>query len=113
MRLALLPVVLLTLAFAPAPLPRRGPATDYQKVADAAPWLSPKEGAAKTSIERGGVLYRAEFRPHANGCAVVAYDLGTRGRLWRSQRGGLGLVSHSDYSNAVRVEPVGAEALAV
>jgi hypothetical protein len=81
-------------------------------VADAARWLAP-DGESKTSIEKGGVLYRAEFNPHASGCAVVAYDLKTREHLWRSELKGLGPVDHSKYFNAVRVEPVGEAALAV
>jgi hypothetical protein len=104
---------LLSVAFAPAPLPRRGPEINYQKMADAARWLSPKEAGAQTTLQMCGVRYRAEFRPHSSGCAVVASDLKTGAPLWRAPLKGLGPIDHSKYFNAVRVEPVGGEALAV
>jgi hypothetical protein len=62
---------------------------------------------------RRGVLYRADFDPHATGCAVVAYDLKDRRQLWRSELKGLGPVDHSKYFNAVRLEPVDGKVLAV
>jgi len=103
----------LTVAFAPAPLPRRGPEINYQKMADAARWLSPKEAGAQTFLEWRGVQYRAEFHPHSSGCAVMACDLKSGGPLWRSQLKGLGPIDHSKYFNAVRVEPVDGQVLAV
>ena len=57
--------------------------------------------------------YRAEFHPHASGCAVVAYDLKARRQIWRSELKGLGPVDHSKYFNAVRVEPLSDEVLAI
>ena len=101
-RLALpLLLALSSLSFAPAPLPRRAAGPDYQRTADAATWLAPEAGS-RASLERGGVLYRAEFHPHASGCAVAAYDLKVRRQLWRSELRGLGPVDHSKYFNAVR-----------
>jgi hypothetical protein len=109
--LPLLLLALFALAFAPAPLARRGPGIDYQKLADALPWLAP-DGEPKTTLESGGGLYRAEFHPHSSGCAVAAY-VPKGERLWRSELKGLGPVDHSKYFNAVRVEAVGRDALAV
>lgn len=64
-------------------------------------------------LERDGVLYHAEFRPHVTGCAVVAYDLKRGKRLWRTTLKGVGPVEHSKYFNAVRLEPVNDDVIAV
>src|SRR5262249_22606503 len=150
------PLALSCLAFAPAPLPRREAPVGYQRVAEAACWLPPEEGALERCrrrdlggyraevvghggrgeatgriTDRGreghafdahlgtaflihrGVLYRADFDPHSSGCAVEAYDLKARKRLWRSELKGLGPIDHSKYFNAVRLEAVDGKALAV
>jgi hypothetical protein len=62
---------------------------------------------------RGNVLYYADFGSHSSGCSVVAFDLKARKRLWRSELKGLGPIDHSKYFNAVRMEPVDAQVLAV
>jgi len=49
----------------------------------------------------GNTLYFAEFRSYANGCALVAYDLSTGRKLWRSDLQGIGGVEHSAYQNRV------------
>jgi hypothetical protein len=64
-------------------------------------------------VEQDGILYHADFSPNATGCAIVAYDLGGRKLLWRANLKGIGLVRHSRWSNAIRLERVNDEAVAV
>jgi hypothetical protein len=64
-------------------------------------------------LVRGDVLYYADFSSSSSGCAVVAYDLKARKRLWRTNLKGLGPIDHSKYFNAVRMEPVDGQVLAV
>jgi hypothetical protein len=52
----------------------------------------------------GNTLYSAEFSPDTNGCALVAYDLSTGRKLWRSDLQGIGAVEHSKYSNRVTMK---------
>ncbi len=48
-----------------------------------------------------GVLYFPEYERAASGCTLVAYDLKTGQRLWRTALRGLGPIGHSRYRNEV------------
>jgi hypothetical protein len=53
---------------------------------------------------KGTVLYYAEFHRMTSGCALVAYDLVAKKRLWKTDLEGLGPISHSKYFNAVTLD---------
>jgi outer membrane protein assembly factor BamB len=52
-------------------------------------------------------LFIAEFSPASSGCAVVALDLKTGKRIWRTDLEGIGPTGHSEYSNQVNIETDG------
>jgi len=54
-------------------------------------------------VRRGDVLYYADFRFQASGCTVVAYDLTSRRRLWKTILWGIGPQRHSRYSNRINM----------
>ncbi len=49
-------------------------------------------------------LYWADFSPIASGCQLQSYSLETGKQQWSSKLTGLGPISHSKYSNVVRLE---------
>ena len=53
---------------------------------------------------RGNILYFAEFSRHSSGCTVVAYDLSSGKKLWRSDLQAMGNPPHSKYRNRVNLE---------
>jgi len=55
---------------------------------------------------RDNVLYCAEYHYMSTGCAIVAFDLKARKRLWKADLKGLGPIDHSKYRNLVRLERV-------
>jgi hypothetical protein len=64
-------------------------------------------------MEQEGVLYHADFSPIATGCSLVAFDLKAGKKLWDAPLKGIGPTSHSKYRNAVRLESVDVNVVAV
>jgi len=65
------------------------------------------DGHENTVFVRGGdVLYRADFRPNASGCAVIAYDLRAGTLLWKAHLWGVPVSDHSKYRNRINLEIV-------
>ena len=54
--------------------------------------------------ERKNVVYYADFTPYSSGCVVVAVDLKTKKKLWKTDLKGLGPINHTKYRNAVILE---------
>ena len=52
----------------------------------------------------GEVLILADFHPQSLGCAMLAVDLASGARRWRTQLKGPGAIDHSLYSNRVNLE---------
>ena len=53
------------------------------------------------------VLFIAEYSPIATGCDVVAADLKTGTKVWKSRLQGIGPTGHSQYLNLVNIETDG------
>lgn len=66
-----------------------------------------------TVRQRDGVLYYTDFSPHSCGCSVVAFDLTAKKELWKTTLKGVGSIDHSKYFNAVRLEVLDDDAVAV
>jgi len=56
-------------------------------------------------------LFVAEYSPIATGCEVIAVDLGTGKRVWKTRLRGIGPTGHSQYSNSVNIETDGAKVI--
>lgn len=54
-------------------------------------------------VTTDSTLYRADFHPSMNGCALVAYDLKNRQQKWKTALWGIGPRSHSQYSNQINL----------
>ncbi|HMF18555.1 MAG TPA: hypothetical protein VKE98_15195 [Gemmataceae bacterium] len=67
-----------------------------------------KEGHLNIVFTRAkDILYIAEYCPIATGCKVVALDLKSGQRLWKSRLQGIGPTGHSQYLNLVNIETDG------
>jgi hypothetical protein len=64
-------------------------------------------------VQRAGVIYYTEFRPSSSGCRVVAFDLTAKKLLWNTNLKALPPISHSIYSNEVRLEVLDGDTLRV
>jgi hypothetical protein len=63
------------------------------------------EGHAETVFAgRDNVVYYADFSQAASGCVVIAYDLGTKKQLWKTNLKGLGPIGHTRYRNRVTLD---------
>jgi hypothetical protein len=63
------------------------------------------EGHPNTVFTRvGDVLYFADFDARGEGCNLLAYDLSSGQRLWKSKLRTVGYLDHSAYSNQVTID---------
>jgi len=63
------------------------------------------EGHAETVFAgRDNVVYYADFSQAASGCVVIAYDLGAKKQLWKTNLKGLGPIAHTRYRNRVTLD---------
>jgi hypothetical protein len=62
-----------------------------------------KGHGASVFVQRGDVLYYADFSPNSNGCALVAVDLRGGRQLWKTNLWGIGSRSHSQYLNLINM----------
>ncbi len=73
----------------------------------------PPFGVTLSFVGSNCIEYKAFFGRGGTGCRVESYDLKAGKTLWQTQLKGLGGISHREYTNDVRLEPVNDEVFAV
>jgi hypothetical protein len=57
-------------------------------------------GSAFLEVDKDVIVY-SQYSPISSGCDLVAFDLAASKEIWRTRLKGVGLVSHSIYSNRI------------